>query len=144
MSVQVGKTEPSSLYSHRFNNWGVSNVRLKVFIYHQLFWILMSEGLYICLIKICPGTSLVVQWLRIRLPKQGTRVRALVQEDPTCRGATKPVHHNYWAGRPRAHALPQEKSLKWEACTTTKSSPHSPQLEKARAQQRRTNRVKNK
>ena len=28
---------------------------------------------------------------------QGTRIRALVQEDPTCRGATKPVHHNYWA-----------------------------------------------
>ena len=29
------------------------------------------------------GISLVVQWLRIRLPMQGTRVRALVQEDPT-------------------------------------------------------------
>ena len=43
------------------------------------------------------GASLVVQWLRIRLPMQGTRVRALVQEDPTCRGATKPVRHNYWA-----------------------------------------------
>ena len=43
------------------------------------------------------GTSLVVQWLRIRLPMQGTRVRALVWEDPTCRGATKPVRHNYWA-----------------------------------------------
>ena len=28
---------------------------------------------------------------------QGTRVRALVQEDTTCRGATKPVRHNYWA-----------------------------------------------
>ena len=41
------------------------------------------------------GTSLVAQWLRIRLPKQGTRVRALVQEDPTCRRATKPVRHNY-------------------------------------------------
>ena len=41
------------------------------------------------------GTSLVVQWLRICLPTQGTRVRALVQEDPTCRGATKPVCHNY-------------------------------------------------
>ena len=41
------------------------------------------------------GTSLVAQWLRIRLPMQGTRVRAPVQEDPTCRGATKPVHHNY-------------------------------------------------
>ena len=28
---------------------------------------------------------------------QGTRVRALVREDPTCRRATKPVSHNYWA-----------------------------------------------
>ena len=39
--------------------------------------------------------SLVVQWLRICLPVQGTRVRALVWEDPTCRGATGPVSHNY-------------------------------------------------
>ena len=43
------------------------------------------------------GTSLVAQWLRIRLPTQETRVRALVWEDPTCHGATKPVRHNYWA-----------------------------------------------
>ena len=42
-----------------------------------------------------PGTSLVAQWLRIRLPMQGTRVRALVQEDPTSHGATKPVRHTY-------------------------------------------------
>ena len=28
---------------------------------------------------------------------QGTRVWALVQEDPTGRGATKPVRHSYWA-----------------------------------------------
>ena len=41
--------------------------------------------------------SLVAQWLRIHLPMQGTWVRALVREDPTCRGATKPVRHNYWA-----------------------------------------------
>ena len=41
------------------------------------------------------GTSLVVQWLRIRLTMQGTRVRSLVWEDPTCRGATKPVCYNY-------------------------------------------------
>ncbi|KAJ8790708.1 hypothetical protein J1605_021136 [Eschrichtius robustus] len=41
------------------------------------------------------GASLVAQWLRIHLPMQGTRVRALVQEDPTCRGATKPMRHNY-------------------------------------------------
>ena len=43
------------------------------------------------------GTSLVAQWIRIHLPMQGTRVRALVLEDPTCRGATKPVSHNHWA-----------------------------------------------
>ena len=39
--------------------------------------------------------SLVVQWLRICLPMQGTRVRALVWEDPTCRESTGPVSHNY-------------------------------------------------
>ena len=41
------------------------------------------------------GASLVAQWLRICLPMQGTRVGALVWEDPTCRGATRPVSHNY-------------------------------------------------
>ena len=41
------------------------------------------------------GASLVAQWLRICLPMQGTRVRALVWEDPTCRGAARPVSHNY-------------------------------------------------
>ena len=41
------------------------------------------------------GASLVAQWLRILLPMQGTRVGALVWEDPACRGATKPVRHNY-------------------------------------------------
>ena len=41
------------------------------------------------------GASLVAQWLRICLTMQGTQVRALVWEDPTCRGATRPVSHNY-------------------------------------------------
>ena len=41
------------------------------------------------------GASLVAQWLGVRLPMQGTRVRALVWEDPTCHGATGPVSHNY-------------------------------------------------
>ena len=45
--------------------------------------------------SILNGTSLVAQWLRIHLPMEGTWVQALVREDPTCRGATKPVHHNY-------------------------------------------------
>ena len=66
---------------------------------------------------------------------QGTRVQAVVREDPTCRGATKPVCHNYWAcsleptshnywslhattteaRTPRARALQQEKPPQWEA-----------------------------
>ena len=37
--------------------------------------------------------SLVAQWLRVRLPMQGTRVCAPVREDPTCRGAAGPVSH---------------------------------------------------
>ena len=49
-------------------------------------WILKSQP---------GGTSLVAQWLRIRLPMQGTWVQSLVQEDPTCRVATKPMCHNY-------------------------------------------------
>ena len=53
--------------------------------------------LYDSIYKKYSGTSLVAQWSRIHLPMQGTRVRALVREDPTCRRATKPVRHNYWA-----------------------------------------------
>ena len=59
------------------------------------------------------GTSLVDQWLRIRLPMQGTWVSIPgPQEDPTRLGATKLVRHNYWAidnTRPGAHALQQEE-----------------------------------
>ena len=40
-------------------------------------------------------TSLVVQWMGIYLPMQGKQVKVLVQEDTTCQGATKLVHHNY-------------------------------------------------
>ena len=91
---------------------------------------------YIKVKKTTKGTSLVAQLLRIRLPMQGTQVRALVWEDPTCHGATKPVHHNYWACalEPASHNywahVPQllkpvclepmlrnkEKPPQWEAC----------------------------
>ena len=53
--------------------------------------------------------SLVAQWLRICMPVQGTRVRALVWEDPTCRGETRPVSHNYWACVSGACAPQQER-----------------------------------
>ena len=59
-----------------------------------------------------PGASLVMQWLRIRLLMQGTRVRALLWEDPTCRGATKPH-------------VPQLLSLCSRACEPQLLSPHA-------------------
>ena len=39
--------------------------------------------------------SLVVQWLKTHLPVQETCVQPLVHGDPTSRGATKTVLHNY-------------------------------------------------
>ena len=90
-----------------------------------------------CILKINQGTSLVAQWLRIRLPMEGTPVRSLAQEDPTCCGATKrfapqlmsqhsrarepqllsPRATTTVACAPRARALQQDKPLQWEACT---------------------------
>ena len=94
-------------------------------------------------------TSLVVQWLRIRLPMQGTRVQSLGQEDPTSRRATKPTSHNYWARAPQLlkpacsrACVPQ--LLSPHAATTEAHAPRAraPQQEKppqweARALQRR-------
>ena len=106
------------------------------------------------------GASLLAQWLRICLTMQGTWVWAMVREDPTCRGATKPVRHNYWACalEPASHnywacALEAASHNYWSSCTyspcsatreatavrsprtATESSPHSQQLEKAHVQQ---------
>ena len=61
-----------------------------------VFFIILCT-LFYAFKNILRRTSLVAQWLRICLPTQGTRVRALVRKDPTCCGATKPVCHNYWA-----------------------------------------------
>ena len=84
--------------------------------------------------------SLVVEWLRIHLPMQGTWVWSLVQEDSTCREATKPEHRQLLSLHSRARepqqlkpecpgicALQQEKPLQWEV--------RPPQLEKASAGQ---------
>ena len=67
-----------------------------------------------------PGTSLVAQWLRICLPMQRTWVRALVWEDPSCHGATKPVHHNY-----QAHVLQLLKPAHLEPVLHNKRSHHN-------------------
>ena len=54
------------------------------------------------------------QWLRICLPVQGTWVLPLVQEDPTCHGATKPQKTKPPSFR--AHDPQQEKPQQSEAC----------------------------
>ena len=41
--------------------------------------------------------SLVVQWLRIRLPVQGKQVPPLIWEESTCLGAAHPAHCSCWA-----------------------------------------------
>ena len=43
----------------------------------------------------CVGLPWWAQWLRIRLPMQGTWVQTLGLYDPTCHRATKPVSHKY-------------------------------------------------
>ena len=53
------------------------------------------ETIFFVIIKAIQDTILVAQWLRICLLVKGTWVQTLVQEDPTCRGATKPTCHNY-------------------------------------------------
>ena len=55
----------------------------------------LSHSKVSSLIRYDTGASLVAQWLGVCLPVRGTRVRALVWEDPTCRGAAGPVGHNY-------------------------------------------------
>ena len=62
-----------------------------------------SQGIYQAVKKKkCCGTSLVVQWLRIRLAMQETWVQSLIGELGSHRhGATKPEHHDSWAHSPQ-------------------------------------------
>ena len=123
------------------------HIYLQLNIYQLYIFITSNEihQLHLLIKNKSGGTSLVAQWLRIRLPMQGTWVWSLLREDPTCHGATKPVRHNYWAGTPqllkpmhsrasllqllrpcaasteahapRARAPQQEKPPQWEART---------------------------
>ena len=81
----------------------------------------------------------MAQWLRVCLPMQGTRVRAQVWEDPTCRGAAAPMSQNYWACASGACAPQGEAAMVRGPRTAMKSGPRLPQLEKALAQKRRPN-----
>ena len=141
-----------SLFSHLFRlgivHWSVIRFTNSILCHFHLIIKTIQQG-----------TSPVAQWLRIHLPMQGTWVQSLVWEDPTWHGATKPMCHNYWvcALEPVSHSywahVPQllkpvclglcsttrEATAMRSLCTTTKSSPCSPQQEKARTQQWRPN-----
>ena len=134
--------------------------------HHQFFWdwwawspddrgLRSKVGVWVCLcLSVCLQegvvknwglrASLVAQWLRVCLPMQGTRVQALVWEDPTCRGATRPVSHNYSACASGACAPQWEAAIMRGPRTARKSGPHLPQVEKALAQKRRPNTAINK
>ena len=82
-------------------------------------------------------TSLVIQWIRICLPVHGTWVQSLVQEDPSCQGATKPVHHAT-ATEPVLKSLcseTREATAMRSPCTPMRNSASSSRLEKANTQQ---------
>ena len=75
-------------------------------------------------LKMRSWISLVVQWLRILLPMQGTQVRSLIWKDPTRCGAAKLV-------LTRAIALQQGKTpsekphLEWPLFSATRRRLHS-------------------
>ena len=74
---------------------------------------------------------------------QGTRVRSLLQEDPTCHGAIKLVRH--WSPHTQSPcSATREATAVRNLCTSMKNSPHSLQLEKAHWQQQRVSITKNK
>ena len=85
--------------------------------------------------EIFEWASLVAQWLRICLPMQGTRVRALLWEDPTCRGATRPVSHNcceparlepvFRNKRGRNSERPAHRDEEWPPLAATGESPRT-------------------
>ena len=88
-------------FTHTVNSIFLTSLHLGIL---SLFVLLLHKN------KNC-WASLVAQRLRICLPMQGTRVRALVWEDPACRGTTRPVSHNYWACASGACA-PQRERLR--------------------------------
>ena len=77
----------------------------------------------------------MVQWLRIHLPRQGTQVQSLVQEDPTRCKATKPTHQDYWNPHPRAYAPWQEERCSEKPEHRSRRVAPSLQLDKVHTQQ---------
>ena len=71
--------------------------------------VMLKDGVWVTQLVTWKEYSLVVQWLRIRLAMQGTPVRSLVWEDPTCHRATKPMCQKYWS----LHGLEPARHIYW-------------------------------
>ena len=69
------------------------------------------------------GAYLVVQWVRICIAASETLIQSLVQENPICQGAMKPVHHNG-----RAMLYKRATAVR-TLCTATRASPYLLKLE---------------
>ena len=109
------------------------------------------------------GTFLLIQWLRICLPMQGTWVGSLIEEDSTCHRQLEPMYHNHQACMlygckpqlmgpcamiaeacsPRAHS-PQQRSHCSEKPVQCNEEWPSHQIEKACEQQSRPSAIKSK
>jgi len=77
-----------------FMSWRVST-----FSYIKIVIIILNHCDFVKL-KEDKGTSLLVQWLRIRMTVQGTWARSLAQEHFPCCRETKPECLNYCPQRP--------------------------------------------
>ena len=99
----------STLLTQNWNHPLTANIEISNLpgLDHQELWLEGTQKWY--------GASLVAQWLRVCLPMQGARVRALVWEDPACRGAAGPVRHSCWACASGACAPQQERPRQWGA-----------------------------
>ena len=113
-SVELGAMQNQNEYFWQifYHTWKLIYFSVTIHILHSITSLVSrkdSTDENITIKNEITGASLVAQWLRICLPMQGTRVRALVWEDPTCCGATRPVSHNYWACASGACAPQQER-----------------------------------
>ena len=86
---EINKAIPITILSKRIKHLRINLTKEVKDLCTEIYKTLMKE-----LKEDTNRASLVAQWLRVCLLMQGTRVRALVWEDPTCRGAAGPVSHN--------------------------------------------------
>ena len=120
-NIQWGK---ENLFNKQgWENWAATCKNMKLDHYHILYIKINSNRL-----KTWNWTSLVVQWMGVCLPMQGTQVWSLVGRFHMPQSnysphttTTEPILEIPWATTtearvPRAYAPQQEKPLQWEAC----------------------------